>query len=311
MIESQRSSSRGVDRVVTVTTLLRLTRPQQWVKNAVVLAGLVFAGSVDHPGAIADALLAMVAFVIASAAIYVFNDVRDADADRRHPLKRSRPIASGEVSIATAMRLSVGLAAGAMLLGFAITPAVGLTVASYLAMMACYNLWFKRVPIVDVIVIAFGFVLRAIAGAVAIAVPISPWLLLCAFLLALFLGFGKRRAELATHGDGAWLHRRALQGYNALLLDQLVRITAISALVTYATYTVVSTSVPRNDAMLFTVPLVALAIFRYLYLVYGRGKGESPESLLFRDRWLLGAVLLWGAMALVIVKTDGTVPPFS
>lgn len=311
MIESRRSSSRAVDRIVAATTLLRLTRPQQWVKNAVVLAGLVFAGSVDHPIAILDAVLAMIAFVMASAAIYVFNDIRDVGADRRHPRKRARPLASGEISVNTAVRLSVALAAAAALLGVAIAPALGATIMAYLAMMVSYNLWFKRVPILDVVVIAMGFVLRAIAGAVAIAVPISPWLLLCAFLLALFLGFGKRRAEMTTHGDGAWLHRESLQGYNALLLDQLVRITAMSALVTYATYTVVSSSVPRNDAMLFTVPLVAFAIFRYLYLVYGRGKGESPESLLFRDGWLLGAVLLWGAMALVIVKTDGTVWPFT
>jgi 4-hydroxybenzoate polyprenyltransferase len=209
------------------------------------------------------------------------------------------------------MRLSVALAAVALLLGGVVRPMLGLTVAAYLLIMICYNLWFKRAPIVDVVVIAVGFVLRAIAGAVAIAVPISPWLLLCAFLLALFLGFGKRRAELIAHGDGARFQRASLEGYTAPLLDQLVRITAISALVTYATYTVVSSSVPRNDAMLFTVPLVALAIFRYLYLVYGRGKGESPESLLFRDAWLLGAVLLWGGLALVIVKTDGAIWPYA
>src|SRR5690606_759446 len=165
--------------------------------------------------------------------------------------------------------------------------------------------------ILDVIVIAIGFVLRAVGGAVAVAVPISPWLLTCAFLLALFLGFGKRRAELIGLGSGASLHRLSLQGYTAPLLDQLVGITAVSALVVYTIYTFRSCSVPTNDSMVYTVPLVAFAIFRYLYLVYGRGLGGSPESLLFRDRWLLAVVVLWGVVALVLVTSGGTIDHLS
>jgi 4-hydroxybenzoate polyprenyltransferase len=267
-----------------------------------VLAGLVFAEITSQPHAVLEAILALIAFVLASAAVYIANDLRDIEADRQHPLKRARPLAAGRIDPRRARWACAGLAATALALATVVTPVLTVIVAAYLALMLAYTAWLKRIPILDVTVIAIGFVLRAVGGAVAVAVPISPWLLLCAFLLALFLGFGKRRAELATLGTGAARHRIALRGYTAPLLDQLVRITAVSALVSYATYTVVSTSVPDNGSMLLTVPFVAFAIFRYLYLVYGRGLGGSPEHLLFRDRWLLGAVVLWGVLALVVMQ---------
>lgn len=281
---------------------LRLARPQQWAKNAVVLAGLVFAEITDQPHAVLEAVLALIAFVLASIAVYIVNDLRDVDADRRHPLKRSRPVAAGEIEMPAAIRMAGAAAFVALALATTVTPALTAVLAAYLGLMLAYTVWLKRVAILDVTVIAVGFVLRAVGGAVAVDVPISPWLLVCAFLLALFLGFGKRRAELVGLGLNAARHRVALEGYTGPLLDQLVRITAMAALVTYATYTVVSSSVPRNDSMLLTVPFVAFAIFRYLYLIYGRGLGGSPESLLFRDRWLLGAVALWGVLALVLMR---------
>lgn len=271
------------------------------------LAGLVFAEITDQPHAVLEAVLALIAFVLASAAIYIVNDLRDIEADRRHPLKRERPLAAGEIAASTALRVAIGLAIAALVLATVVTPALTGIIALYLALMVAYTVWLKQVAILDVMVIAIGFVLRAVGGAVAVSVPISPWLLVCAFLLALFLGFGKRRAELVGLGLGAARHRVALEGYTGPLLDQLVRISAIAALVTYATYTVVSSSVPENDSMLFTVPFVAFAIFRYLYLIYGRGLGGSPESLLFRDRWLLGAVTLWGVLALVLMQAGDNV----
>ena len=309
MIDSPRSASMKVASIRSGSALLRLARPQQWVKNAVVLAGLVFAEAASQAHAVVEAFTALLAFILASAAIYVFNDLRDAVADRLHPLKRSRPIAAGTISPQSAARFSVLLAVVALLVGAVVTPLLAFIILSYMAMMIGYTLWFKRVPILDVSVIAIGFVMRAVGGAVAVAVPISPWLLLCAFLLALFLGFGKRRAELISLGAGAVEHRQALQGYTGQLLDQLVGITAVSALVTYAMYTVVSSNAPPNDSMLFTVPLVAFAIFRYLFLVYGRGLGGSPEGLLLRDRWLLVSVLLWAAIALILVKSSGHFGP--
>lgn len=307
MIESRETGNARADSAALMAAMLRLARPQQWVKNAVVLAGVVFAEATGHPIAMANAITAMVAFVLASVSIYVFNDLRDADADRHHPLKRNRPIASGTVSREAAGRFGFLTGGVAILMGTLVTPALGLIIGGYLLLMVCYTLWLKQVAILDVTTIAVGFVMRAVGGAVAVAVPISPWLLVCAFLLALFLGFGKRRAELIVLGGAASRHRLSLQGYTAPLLDQLVGITAISALVTYAVYTVVASNLPANDSMLLTVPPVAFAILRYLYLVYGRGLGGSPESLLFRDRWLLASVLLWGAIAMVIVRTGGEI----
>lgn len=278
-------------------------RPQQWIKNAVVLAGLVFAEVSDQPGSVIEAVTALLAFILASSAVYVFNDLQDAEADRHHPLKRSRPIAAGLISTSAATGFGVTLALIALVLALLVNLQLASVIGVYIAIMVCYTLWFKRVPIFDVSVIAVGFVLRAIGGAVAVDVPISPWLFVCTFLLALFLGFGKRRAELIGLGDGAVHHRPALEGYNQMVLDQLVGVTAVSALVTYAVYTVVSTSVPNSGSMILTVPIVAFAIFRYLYLIYGRGLGGSPESLLIRDRVLLMSVVAWGLLALVLMET--------
>lgn len=302
MIESPGRRVTSAISLATIAIYLRLTRPQQWVKNAVVLAGLVFAEVTDQPRAVLDSVIALVAFVIASGAIYVFNDLRDAEVDRLHPRKQTRPIASGQLTQQAASTFGVALAAISLILAAFVTLPLAMIIAAFMVMMACYTLWLKRVPILDVTVIAVGFVLRAVGGAVAVSVPISPWLFVCTFLLALFLGFGKRRAELIELGEDAANHRSALEGYNATLLDQLVAITAVSALVTYSIYTVVSSAVPEDGSMIFSIPLVAFAIFRYLWLIYARGLGGSPESLLFRDRYLLTSVVVWGLLALVIME---------
>ncbi len=309
MIDHRQSSKRWSETTAMATAILRLTRPQQWVKNTVVLAGVVFAAAADQPREVLEAVVATIAFILASGAVYITNDLADAESDRAHPLKRTRPIASGDVPPSVAGCVAAVLVVTALALGAVVTPGLAGVIAVYLVLMAGYTLWLKQVAILDVTVIAIGFVLRAIGGAVAVGVPISPWLLLCAFLLALFLGFGKRRAELIALGDRAAMHRQSLHGYTPALLDQLVRIAAVSALVTYGLYTVVSSATPDNDAMLLTVPFVAFAILRYLYLVYGSGFGESPEILLFRDRWLLASVAMWGVVALVIVMLDGHLWP--
>ncbi len=306
MIGSRNTRTATSAAIAIGASLIRLTRPQQWVKNAVVLAGLVFAELTDQPRAIAEALLAVIAFVLASGAVYTVNDVRDVEADRLHPMKRARPLPLGTVATRTALIFATMLTVAALGVAMTISPAFAATIAIYLMMMGGYTFWFKRVPILDVTVIAFGFVLRAVGGAVAVEVPISPWLLLCAFLLALFLGFGKRRAELVSLGELAGRHRQSLHGYTAPLLDQLVAITAVSALVTYALYAVLSATVPDSNAMLLTVPFVAFAILRYLYLIYGQGLGGSPEGILFRDAWLLGAVVTWGLVAVIVLHGSGT-----
>lgn len=284
------------------SSLVRLARPHQWIKNAVVLAGLVFAQATDQPQSVAAALVAVVAFILASAATYVFNDLHDAAADRRHPTKRARPIASGRISSATAVWYGVSLLIASLLVSTAVSWVFTGTIATYLIVTGLYTLVLKQLPIVDVVVIALSFVLRAAGGAVAVSVPISPWLLLCAFLLSLFLGFGKRRAEFMLLKHAAAEHRPSLNGYTLVLLDQLVRISAVSALVAYAVYTVDVPAVPGSAIMVVTVPLVAFAIFRYLYLIYGRNLGGSPESLLYRDRWLLGSLIAWAAVVVLVTR---------
>lgn len=302
MIDDGTSGAAGISRMSVAESLFRLMRPAQWTKNVVVFAGVVFAEATDQPRSLMEAAVALIAFILASSAIYVFNDRMDADADRDHPLKRHRPIATGDISESIADRFAVllGLASlvTAQTVGYEFVAIVG----TYLVSMVAYTLWFKHVPILDVTAIALGFVLRAAGGAAAVAVPISGWLLTCAFLLSLFLGFSKRRSEYQALGDGASRVRVSLQGYTQPLLDQLVGISAMSALVTYAIYTIDSSSVPVSDAMVMTLPFVAFAIFRYLFLVYGRGLGQSPEVLLFRDKWLLGSVILWGGLAIVLME---------
>lgn len=288
-----------------LASLLRLSRPGQWIKNSVVLAGIVFAEATDQPRAVLEAALALIVFTLASSAVYVFNDRIDAESDRNHPLKYMRPIATGEVSPQVADRFAAILVMASVGLGLLIGQAFVAVVVAYIVMMIAYTLWLKHIAILDVTAIALGFVLRAIGGAAAVDVPISGWLLACAFLLALFLGFSKRRAELQALGASASNIRAALEGYTGQALDQLVGITAMSALVTYTLYTIDSSSVPESHAMVATVPLVAFAIFRYLFLVYGRDLGQSPDVLLFRDKWLLGSVLGWGVLALVLMEFGG------
>jgi len=279
---------------------VRLVRPVQWSKNAVVLAGVVFARMAGEPSQLLHALVALVAFCMISSSMYIFNDWLDMERDRHHPLKRFRPLASGAITPRQALPVSGALAIASLALAWAVTPALTLIVALYALLMTTYTLWLKRIVIIDVFVIAGGFLLRAIAGAVAVDVPISAWLMLCTVLLALFLGFCKRRNEMLTLQDTATLHRDVLRGYTPAILDQFILLTASTTIMAYAMYTFTSTYVPENDTMMITVPIVAFAIFRYLYLVYVRKLGGAPESLLFRDLPLLSAVALWGASVLVI-----------
>jgi 4-hydroxybenzoate polyprenyltransferase len=279
---------------------IRLVRPVQWSKNAVVLAGVVFARMVADPSPLLHALAALVAFCMISSAMYIFNDWLDIERDRHHPLKRFRPLASGAITPRQALPVGSALAIASLALAWSVTPALALVAAHYALLMVAYTLWLKRIVIIDVFVIAGGFLLRAIAGAVAVDVPISAWLMLCTVLLALFLGFCKRRNEMLTLQATATLHRDVLRGYTPAILDQFILLTASTTIMAYAMYTFTSTYVPENDTMMITVPIVAFAIFRYLYLVYVRKLGGAPESLLFRDPALLSSVALWGASVLVI-----------
>jgi 4-hydroxybenzoate polyprenyltransferase len=270
-------------------------RPEQWTKNLVVFAGLLFGGRLLHPDDAGRALLTFAVFCGLSAAVYLFNDVTDRDADRQHPLKRSRPVASGQLSVSAALAAAGLIAASSLAAAFAIRPLLALVSAAYLLLLLAYSAALKHVVIVDALTIAAGFVLRAVAGAVAVAVPIGPWLLVCTTLLALFLALSKRRHELIVLGDGATWHRRILEEYSPYLLDQMIAVVTASTLIAYSTYaTSPDTALRLGTPWLgLTIPFVLYGIFRYQYLVHQKSGGGSPAALLITDRPLLACVALW------------------
>jgi len=286
-----------------VKDLFRLLRPQQWLKNGVVLAGLIFAGEADVTDKVIIALEALVAFCFLSSAVYVLNDIIDCKRDRLHPLKKSRPIAAGEISIPTALVTGIILAAAGILIAISINQQFLIIAGCYLLLNIIYTFVLKNVVILDVMSIAGGFVLRAAAGAAAIDVDISGWLLITTFVLALFLGLGKRRHELIYLEKEAVGHRKILEKYSTYLLDQLIGVVTASTVITYLFYTL-SPEVGaklNTDYLFATVPFVIYGIFRYLYLVHKEEKGGSPTRLLFTDRPLLLDVLLWLASIILIL----------
>ena len=273
--------------------LIQALRPVQWSKNLLVFAALLFSLNVFDLTKFAQATGAFLVFCAVSSAIYLLNDVRDREQDAHHPLKRRRPIAAGLVNPVTATVLAIALAAGGALGSYLIDAELTLVVGAYLVLMALYTYGLKRVVLLDVIIISIGFVLRAAAGAVAIDVPISPWLYICSMLLALMLGFGKRRHELLMLRDSASQHRANLDAYSVPLLDQIIAVTSSSAVVAYSVYTFTSPALPENHAMMLTIPIVLYAVFRYLFLIYKEHLGGSPELLLMHDRPMQFSILLW------------------
>jgi 4-hydroxybenzoate polyprenyltransferase len=283
--------------------LVKSLRPEQWLKNGFVLAPMVFSGLLKDPVAWGRSLLAVGAFCAASSAVYLVNDVFDRTADRSHPVKRHRPIASGEVGVAVALAMAVGLAvaglAPALVLGGWFPGVLG----GYIVLVVLYSAVLKRVVFVDVLVLAAGFVLRVVGGAVAIDVPVSRWLLLCAYLLALYLALGKRRSELALLGDRADSHREVLGHYTLNLVDQSISVVLGATVLAYTLYTVAPDTVAKigSEGLMATVPVVLYGLFRYLYLLHRHAMGGSPTRALLTDRPLLLAVLVWLGVAAVVI----------
>ena len=273
-------------------------RPRQWTKNLLVFAGIVFAAKLGDPGRWADAATAFVAFCAASSAAYLVNDVRDAEHDRLHPTKNARPIARGELAPRAALALAGGLALAAVALTAALGLSALLYLGAFLALQAAYTLVLKEVVLVDVMAIGALFVVRAAAGADAVRVPISPWLLLCTALLALFLGLAKRRGELVLVGADATPGRPVLAGYSLELVDQLVSVVAASTVIAYALYTF---SARDSKAMMVTIPFVLFGVFRYLLLIHRHDLGEEPENVLLSDRPILLCVAGWAVSAAAIL----------
>jgi 4-hydroxybenzoate polyprenyltransferase len=282
--------------------LLESMRPRQWTKNAVVLAALVFDQKLFVPQYIAASLAAFAIFCLLSSAVYLMNDLVDAPRDRAHPTKRNRPIASGRLPRGTALAAAVALPLLAVPLGFALDWRFGLMALAYFAVNVLYSFKLKRIVIVDVLVIALGFVLRVLGGALVVDVlRFSPWLYLCVTLLALFLGFGKRRQELVlTAGKGS-ATRQGLSEYNLPLLDHMIANVTAMTVMAYALYTFSASGLPANHTMMLTIPFVLYGTFRYLYLIHVRGEGGAPDELVLHDRPLQVALGLWGLAIVAIL----------
>jgi 4-hydroxybenzoate polyprenyltransferase len=297
--------ARGAGGRSSVALLTVSLRPGQWTKNLFVLAGLLFGRRMLDPDSILLAVAALVIFCALSSAVYLFNDVIDREADRVHPLKSARPIASGALAPGIATSAAVALGAGGIAAAVLMRPLLGVVAATYVALLMLYSVFLKHLVIVDVLTIAAGFVLRAVAGAVAVSVPISHWLLVCTTLLALFLALSKRRHELTVLAGDATEHRRILQEYSPYLLDQMVGVVTASTLVAYAIYATSTETAERlgTDRLGLTIPFVLYGIFRYLYLVHQKRGGGSPAELLLADRPLLICVGLWGICVVLILYT--------
>ena len=266
-------------------------------------AGLLFGGRLLETDAVLLAMATFAIFCALSGAVYLINDIMDREADRRHPLKRLRPIASGQLSVRTATLAAAVFGGGGLVAAAAINTAVGLAGATYLALLLGYSITLKHIVIIDVLTIAAGFVIRAIAGAVAVDVPIRFWLLVCTTLLALFLAFSKRRHELVLLGDGAIDHRRILEEYTPYLLDQMIAVVTASTVIAYTLFAISPETAERlgTARLPVTIPFVLYGIFRYLYLVHQKRGGGSPAELLLTDRPLLACVALWAGSVMVLM----------
>jgi 4-hydroxybenzoate polyprenyltransferase len=284
-------------------------RPHQWLKNLVVLAALVFSKHLFDADALAQALLAFAVFCALAGAVYLVNDLADLERDRLHPAKRMRPLASGELSPNVARASAALLFVAALAAAWTLGAGFLVCALAYPALGLAYSLGLKHVVILDVLAVALGFVLRAVAGAVAIGVHFSPWLLVCTILLALFLALAKRRHELVTL-ENAVGHRQILAEYTPYLLDQMIAVVTASCLTAYAFYTLAPETVEkyRTERLALTIPFVIYGIFRYLYLVHRREQGGSPGDVLLTDRPLLAAVALWAAAMVLIVYTAPGIP---
>jgi 4-hydroxybenzoate polyprenyltransferase len=283
-------------------SLLTAMRPKQWSKNVFVFAALAFDGQLLHVRAFIHTLAGFVLLCLISSAVYLLNDLADLEADRKHPVKRMRPIASGALSRSTAMAASVLIAVPTILLSYWLGLGFGAIVSLYFAINLLYSFWLKHVPIVDVLLVAAGFLLRVGAGVSLVAVQrFSPWLYVCTTLLSLIIGFGKRRAELLLLAEDANSHRKVLDGYTIPFLDQLIMIASASTIMAYSLYTFSAENLPDNHLMMLTIPFVMYGIFRYLHLVHVEHAGGAPEELILTDRPMLISIILWGLLALLIL----------
>jgi 4-hydroxybenzoate polyprenyltransferase len=305
---SQRNFQSMIGRAsATIAGIFRSLRPRSWTKNLFVFAAVLF-GRQWSPAAILSAALGALAFSLLAGSVYLLNDVMDRKRDGLHPEKRLRPVASGALSPGAALAAAVVIAGGVLGASFTLAPRFAVVGVSYLALQAMYSLGLKQVVILDSLVIAMGFVLRALAGAelaadTGLSITLSPWLFMCTFFLALFLAFSKRRAEVVSLGDSAREHRSILREYTPHLLDEMIGVATAASLMSFAIYTVSERTAQQVSPMLWTtIPFVAFGIFRYLFLVHTRGLGGSPDRIVLTDKPLLANIVLWLAAVMLILS---------
>jgi 4-hydroxybenzoate polyprenyltransferase len=282
--------------------LIKTMRPKQWIKNVFVFAPLIFDEKLFDLRYLARTVAGFVLLCLTSGTVYIINDLADVEKDRNHPEKRHRPLASGKLSARAARIAAVLIPLISLPAGFLVHGVLGSILAGYLLIQIAYSYWLKNVVIIDVMIVASGFLLRVAAGVPLVeAERFSPWLYICMTLLALLIGFGKRRHELVLLEDNASGHRQSLQEYNLSLLDHVISIVTASTLLAYALYTFSAPNLPVNHTMMLTIPFVLYGIFRYLYLIHVRGFGGAPEEIVLSDRPLQVAIVLWGLSVVLVM----------
>ena len=281
--------------------LIKAMRPRQWTKNGFLFFALIFDKQLFSPAPFLRTLQGFFLFCLISSAVYLFNDIADVDADRQHPEKKNRPLASGALPLGLARGAAIVLAITALLLGYLLEPAFAGILAIYLILNLLYSRWLKHVPILDVLIISSGFVLRVAAGVVLITVErFSPWLYMITILFSLYIGLGKRRAEMDLLEEGASAHRKVLDGYTIPLLDQYITIVSGMTIVAYSLYTFSAPNLPTNHTMMLTIPFVVYGIFRYLQLIQTGHAAGAPDEVALKDRPLQITVLLWGLAVIAV-----------
>ena len=290
-------------RARTATELLRLMRPKQWVKSLFVFAGLLFGHAWTDPILVKQVWSAALGFALVSSCIYILNDIADRAADRKHPIKRKRPLACGSVSLNAAVVLALICGLLGALLGYYASPSVAGMLGLYALLNVAYSAGLKRVPILDVFIIATGFMLRLLAGTSGVGIPPSQWLLLCGLTLTLFLGFAKRRAEISGEVDELSLQRPVLRQYSPALLDQLTTICAAGIIMSYSLYTLSPDTIEKHGTslLIITVPCVIYGVFRYLFLLHQHRQGEDPANDALRDPHLLLTTMLWAGLTVWVI----------
>lgn len=281
--------------------LIKAMRIRQWHKNGFVLFALVFDKQLFLRDPFLQTLEGFFLFCLISSSVYLFNDIADIEADRKHPEKKHRPLASGKLPINVAMITAFILAITSLTLGFLLEPYFALVVAIYFSINLLYSRWLKHVPILDVLIISSGFVLRVAAGVMLITVErFSPWLYMITILFSLYIGFGKRRAEMTLLDKNASSHRKVLDGYTIPLLDQYITIVSGTTIVAYSLYTFSAPNLPENHIMMLTIPFVVYGIFRYLQLIQTGNAAGAPDEVALKDRPLQITVFLWGLAVIAV-----------